>query len=853
MKSSGKKECLYSNIRKNKAFQAWKNIILANKVLTNDNIDCEEDFKLNKNIHNNSNNNLTRFGIHKNKSSRNKAFEKNPQLYKYKTTYNDEKNKIWEKFNREPQISHNDLYENLIHPKRSYIETFEEQKRPFPPERLYNDKISTRNKKITLISFFGFLAFLLEYILRDGTENVSYNFYLKRYDIPSNSIYNYNTFNIMNSTNIIHNEPFTASRCIILKKLIFFEFEGKYVLIIFILAFSNIFAAFSFILLDSFAVFLNGSLKILYTQPRPFWTSENIIPCFCSSNFGNPSTTALDQFIIFMVFYKSFTYDKSTTPIRKYLIGFLCLFFFISICLARLLQSAHTVGQIILGMSLGYIIYYFYFEILEINFSQPDKFEYFLKEYKKILFITIALYVASLLFHQLISFILVGNLKLANNKNFWKQTISNYCDLIEINLFENESYFKSSLIFLFIGSLIGINLDFRLRFSWNYEYFITYYFEENLKNEIFSEIFTNDYKIFISKETGKTNSSNKALKAYKARSFDYSNKFDDYDLIKNGISMEEKKYYDSDINANNVDKKYLHKISYQDYHKEDLLENLKSSYFYNDTNLLKSILRFALMTIIYLFLSKYILVFGDVRTDSIFYLIIFKYSLPFLCFGLNFFFIFPNICSYLGLTNEKTFFNKLKEENNQLYLIPNNLKEHLLNKAENKNGDVNKIKHNNKQIKLDLEGTETFKYFNFSSLQLDYNGEKDYLNRWKMNDIDCLIYETDNNKLHTNEQEEINSLNHTNNIFSTQGIIDDDFQKKEDCAFKFINITTKNRKKTNNVEKYLENAFNIHNVPLINIYEKKFVKKKDVSSNMITSISNKNTKSTSNPKKSSHN
>lgn len=668
-----------------------------------------------------------------------------------------------------------------------------------------------RNKKILLILFLLFIIFLIEFILRENLENFSEIFYLKNNPLEP------------------QNKALIAPRCIILKKLSFFEFQGKYILIFFIFNFSNIYAAFSFIFLDSIAVFLNGILKLLYNQPRPFWKNPNVLPCFCSLNFGAPSTTALDQFLLLIVFYKAFTHLRNTNKWKKIIIGSICLLLYFSICFARLFQSAHSINQIILGLALGFSVYFIFFEIFGVNFSNEKQFKFFFDHCQTIIITSFFMFFISIIFHQILNLIFSGSAKFNNEKIIWEAVISHYCDIIQINLFDNETYFKSTVLFLFFGVQIGINLDYILRFDKDYKLYSKYYFERNesklrkniKKEESQKEIL--DKELFYSqgKNSNKNTIANFNLPIDNfAMSFGAKNKnnffsYNESSDISNSKSNITNSYFITNtnpetsnnsyfnynntcnnnnlennnliFNRNNISKSFKINNSYENIktfeikeeNENDISEELGSEnqillcgknlkkdqnsiqsknsninkYFYNKTDYIKSNLRFLLMTLIYIALYKYILIFGDVRKDSLLFLITFKFSFCNFLYGIVFFFIFPNISSFLNLSND-TLFHEIEAKSKEDYYILNsksiqnytknnindlnlnsNLNEYLLSKNENWQGEQDKKEtfSNKIQKKRKISEVEEFIYKidenqNSEILNVDKSMDKKYRN-----------------------------------------------------------------------------------------------------------------------------
>jgi len=56
----------------------------------------------------------------------------------------------------------------------------------------------------------------------------------------------------------------------------------------------------------------------------------------------------------------------------------------------------------------------------------------------------------------------------------WLKVINKYCETISYNLFDNESYRKTSKVFLFVGSLVGVYLENQIMFKNNHKHFLEY-------------------------------------------------------------------------------------------------------------------------------------------------------------------------------------------------------------------------------------------------------------------------------------------------------------------------------------------------------------------------------------------
>jgi hypothetical protein len=244
----------------------------------------------------------------------------------------------------------------------------------------------------------------------------------------------------------------------------FYELSGRYFLLFTVYNFVNVYAALCFIFLDCFSVFLNGLIRFIYLDPRPFWENIELPPCFCAVDYGNPSTTGINLFVLFATFYKCFTYnsDNRIKKIILIILGFSMIFYTSFI---RVLQNIHYVHQLAYGFGIGYIIYFIFFEILDINFDDSGNFSYILNRPTLMTFIMTSAYIISNIIH--ISLNLSPRLEFVD-------AISKYCKINPIFAFDNESYTKSTRIFEFLGCYYGVWLEYRIIFQKKFNLFYKY-------------------------------------------------------------------------------------------------------------------------------------------------------------------------------------------------------------------------------------------------------------------------------------------------------------------------------------------------------------------------------------------
>lgn len=247
------------------------------------------------------------------------------------------------------------------------------------------------------------------------------------------------------------------------------SFTFKIFIFVFILNLKDMYSAFVYMFIMSFSVWFNGNLKLIWLDPRPFWTASSITPCECVFNYGKPSTHALNAVIMFLCLWESFCTKKTrkNNPLYSYIFLFICIFMILFNGLVKFFQNVHSLNQLFLGYILGLAIYYFFFYIVEINLDNPkESMIYFTDSRRKIYFIlgSIILFFLHLGIHTYFTFPI---------NEEWKQHILQFCNNYSLyDSFDYESYQKNSQVLLPIGVYIGALIEYHFLFSSN---LITYF------------------------------------------------------------------------------------------------------------------------------------------------------------------------------------------------------------------------------------------------------------------------------------------------------------------------------------------------------------------------------------------
>ena len=307
------------------------------------------------------------------------------------------------------------------------------------------EKCSTQSKLI-YITIVAVLVFALEYILR----------------APYTRLSDY----IQENLNF-------ESKCWLGDVFVWFKYKGKAVIFLLLFNISNIWVSLSMIILDSFGIFINGTIKLIYRDPRPFWRNENLVPCTCATNYGNPSTTGLDVYLVSIVVYRALI-NRSNSKAWKALVWVFFLMPQVLAWTSRFIQNIHSLPQLTFGYLCGYIIQYIYFEVMDIDMESESQLGKLVNN--TWLMLTIAFSCMAWLFFNAIHFYFVHS----HESKHMISVIGRYCSTeLTYFMFDNESYQKTAQAFLFIGSIVGILIEYNFWFNGDYSKYGKYNMGEN--------------------------------------------------------------------------------------------------------------------------------------------------------------------------------------------------------------------------------------------------------------------------------------------------------------------------------------------------------------------------------------
>jgi hypothetical protein len=328
-----------------------------------------------------------------------------------------------------------------------------------------------KKNKILYIVIFTFLAFTIEYLIREPFTDLS-EWIQERLNF---------TF-----------------KCELGSYFLWFKYQGKTFIFLFVYNISNVFVSLSMIFLDSFGIFINGTLKLIYTDARPFWRNANLVPCGCATNYGNPSTTSLDEYLVCIVVFRGLI-NRYQGVAWKTLVWIFFLTPQILAWTSRFIQNIHSLPQLCFGLICGYIVQYIYFEILEVNMQDSQQLRKLVNT-KSILLILSGIIVSWLFFNGIHYFFVHITYNQTHISN-----IEKYCEIIPFDLFDNESYQKTATAFLFLGSVLGIYLEYLSLFTSSYDKFEKYNMGENnwTNTEAYKVVFRIIIMVYLNKLLGR--------------------------------------------------------------------------------------------------------------------------------------------------------------------------------------------------------------------------------------------------------------------------------------------------------------------------------------------------------------
>jgi hypothetical protein len=245
-------------------------------------------------------------------------------------------------------------------------------------------------------------------------------------------------------------------------------------LIVVVYNFANIYKTFILITIFCGVNLIGNLLKLIYSNPRPFYYGvNNIKPYSCEQSYGNPSQHSLLCIVFYSTLFK-FIIECRTIRKSKIIKTIFLIVFSTVICLillSKLFIGVDSLNQIVFGFLIGCLIFYFIFYIIDIDVNNSKQLLHLIE--MKIIYMIIF----NLL--MIIPIILLSFLKDYNtpSKQNWQNIINLKCDNFSTNLsFKNEALLNMITFFANIATVISLKLEYYFIFGDNSRNWTNYNF-----------------------------------------------------------------------------------------------------------------------------------------------------------------------------------------------------------------------------------------------------------------------------------------------------------------------------------------------------------------------------------------
>lgn len=201
--------------------------------------------------------------------------------------------------------------------------------------------------------------------------------------------------------------------------------------------------------------YLDNVMKLLYHNPRPYWSRENLFQDSCDGGFGNPSGHSFASSFTYFGFFRLLQHIKlfSGKIILQKLLLVLAAFFVIIIVLSRLILGMHSINQVIYGCSLGISVYYFIFHILYMNEMKTKTYVSLFNDKKNNLFFSFFFLIGFVVL--LLSYCMIDYSKVESD---FEQNLSQTCPEFNQKVyrrFQNDGFFGGLTLFCLMGTYYG--------------------------------------------------------------------------------------------------------------------------------------------------------------------------------------------------------------------------------------------------------------------------------------------------------------------------------------------------------------------------------------------------------------
>ena len=231
-------------------------------------------------------------------------------------------------------------------------------------------------------------------------------------------------------------------------------------LFFFIIIFSIMPLNYSFLFLQSiiYSSYTTNTLKMIYQNDRPHWRSD-ILTYSCNYGYGNPSGHALTSIPLYLSLFHIIINYFNTRGVINIIFFFLFLIIALSIAFSRVVLAAHSINQVIYGLTLGFGIYFILTFIIGYHRYTTAEFLGHIKRFKtKIIFYSVHIF---LIFFSIFIYAIS---KTKDHSEIDTNIFNNIrCKARQsYNTYKNDGLFQSLSITALIGAFLGINQLFDL-------------------------------------------------------------------------------------------------------------------------------------------------------------------------------------------------------------------------------------------------------------------------------------------------------------------------------------------------------------------------------------------------------
>jgi hypothetical protein len=263
----------------------------------------------------------------------------------------------------------------------------------------------------------------------------------------------------------------------------FFGSHGLFnLMILLVYNYANIYKTSMLIIAMSTSQLVAGLLKMVYRFPLMYMYDENINirPISCSATWGIPSSQSITTTCVYLTLWK-IAFDNARLRYKLVLkiiclIVFIVLIFFIDF--VKFLSALHSLDQIVIGMLIGFLVFFFLFYIIEIDLNDGK----YLVKYVKIKFVHYLLAFAGVL--GVVSLIYFVMPYTEDIKRYEKNLENSECRNLPNSLkLSNEALLLCTNLFANLGIVLGMKCELKFSFKNNEMNWRQYNFSKEKSDE----------------------------------------------------------------------------------------------------------------------------------------------------------------------------------------------------------------------------------------------------------------------------------------------------------------------------------------------------------------------------------